>query len=279
MRKAVLKGLTVFQFHLIQSFSDDIQHGVTTRREPVGADAPSAQRGASGNSPFGRGEFNLKFMEDGEDSAKVRKNRVKLLESFGVKVGVSAQQTHSKNVLLVDEKVVHDQAFTLSRPQREAQDFDGFVTNLREVGLLVQVADCQAILFFDSKNKALGLAHAGWRGLGKNISAEVVKMMRENFGTEPRDLLVGISPSLGPQNAEFSDPLHELPESFAPYILDGRRVDLWEYSRDQLLRLGVPASSIEEARICTMSPAGAKFYSYRKEGGKSGRFGLFAYLK
>jgi copper oxidase (laccase) domain-containing protein len=127
-------------------------------------------------------------------------------------------------------------------------------------------------------HQAIGVAHAGWRGLKANISAEVVRLMGEKFGTMPANLLVGISPSLGPGHSEFTDPLRELGAQFAPFI-KGRNVDMWAFSKWQLMQLGVMEQKIEIAKIDTADlEEGKRFFSYRREG-KTGRFALVAALK
>lgn len=271
MRKIFKKDLPVFQFHLLQKFSDDLEHAVTCRI------------GGVSKAPYDG--LNLSFSV-GDDEKAVKKNRQILSEALGVKNIVGANQTHSKNILVIDEEFAR---YCDLAP--EPNNIDGFVTALSGIGLLLKVADCQAILMFDPVKKVIAAVHAGWKGQVQDISGQAIKIMRENFGVDPANILVGISPSLGPCCAFFSDPRSELPKSFEPFILDNNRVDLWGYSLWQLQQHGILPEHIELARVCSFcgghgedkaslqnlarsqNPAQGKFYSFRRDLGITGRFG------
>ncbi len=260
MKKISKGGLPCYQFHLIEGFSEDIDHAVFSRSGGV-SPAPFN----SLNVPFGIGD----------SDENVRENRRRILKSMALRQCISADQTHSDHVVVIDAGAAA-QLKEEGINTAEIEDTDAFVTNQRGLGLMIQVADCQAILFFDPGRKILGLAHAGWKGLKKNISAKVIEEMIK-LGSNPAHILVGISPSLGPRNSEFTDPLAELGPDFAPFI-KGRHVDMWEFSRQQLKRLGV--QKIEVARVDTAdAEEGAKFFSYRREKPSTGRFALVAVIR
>lgn len=262
MKKHSIGGLPCYQFHLIDRFSEDIEQAVFTR--------------AGGVSKAPYNFLNVRF-KIGDSEEAVVENRRKIVKAMNLKYCVSADQTHSKHVVVVNEKSFPI-IFPEERKTAEIGDVDGFVTNLKGVGLMIQVADCQAILFFDPVHRAIGVAHAGWRGLKANISAEVVRLMGENFGTKAENLLVGLSPSLGPEHSEFTDPRKELGEQFMPFV-KGRKVDMWEFSKWQLKQLGIREEKIEVAKIDTADEEeGRRFFSYRREG-ETGRFALVAALK
>jgi YfiH family protein len=247
---------------LIEGFSEDIEHAVFTRN------------GGVSNAPFN--SLNVKF-NIGDAREAVIENRKRIMKAMGIRNCVSAVQTHGSNVLVIDA-TMRKKLFGGGQATIEVSDTDGFVTNQSSVGLMLQVADCQAILFYDPAKKVLGMAHAGWKGLKHNISAAVVEEMIK-LGSNPSNILVGISPSLGPEHSKFSDPLRELGLDFEPFIHD-KKVDMWEYSRRQLMSLGIQERRIEIARIDTADEEeGLKFFSYRREKGKTGRFAMVAYIK
>lgn len=262
MKKITKNGLTCFQFHLIEGFSEDVEHAVFTRN------------GGVSTPPFN--SLNVKFnIGDGREA--VIENRRKIMKAMGLRNCLSAVQTHSRNVLTIDA-TMREKLFGGGQATIEIGDTDGFVTNQPRVGLMLQVADCQAIVFYDPGKKILGMAHAGWRGLKQNISAAIVDEMVK-LGARPENILVGISPSLGPKHAEFTDPLRELGLDFEPFI-NKKMVDMWEYSRRQLMSLGILERRIEIARIDTADEEeGSKFFSHRREQGKTGRFAMVAYIK
>lgn len=261
MKKLSKGGLPCYQFHLIEGFSEDINHAVFTRG------------GGVSSAPYN--SLNVSFHQK-DQRDKVLENRRRIMKAMGLNYCVSAVQTHSKNVLVIDT-AKRAEIFQNGRRTVEVEDTDAFVTNQRGIGLMIKVADCQVILFYDPGKKILGLAHAGWRGLKQNISAEVIAEMVK-LGATPSHILVGISPSLGPANSEFSDPVTELGPDFLPFVKN-KKVDLWEFSRRQLIALGIEERKIENARIDTADPEeGRQFFSYRREG-ETGRFAVVAVIK
>lgn len=71
---------------------------------------------------------------------------------------------------------------------------DGIVTQNKELLPVVTIADCMALFFYDPITKGAGIVHSGWKGTG--IAAEAIKMMKEKFGSEEKDILVSISPCI-----------------------------------------------------------------------------------
>ncbi|MFS8564507.1 MAG: peptidoglycan editing factor PgeF [Rhabdochlamydiaceae bacterium] len=141
---------------------------------------------------------------------------------------------------------------------------DGLITQDLHLGLLIDHADCQAAIFYDPLKGAIGNVHSGWKGNVQNIYKNAIKAMKDTFGTDPADLLVCISPSLGPCCGEFKNYQTELPESFWRHQESPTYFNLWEISRGQLLEYGVLAAHIEIAGICTMCQPD-DFYSYRRD--------------
>ena len=172
---------------------------------------------------------------------------------------------HKTHIAVVDEK-----------SPLEIEACDALLTNSTGIALMIRHADCQAAIFYDPIHHALGVAHAGWRGSVANIYAHTIFKMREVFGTDPSDLLVGISPSLGPKRAEFIHYKKELPSSFWPFEVSENHFDFWAISRWQLVQAGVQSERIEIAERCTyLEPK--EFFSHRRDR-VSGRLGTFAVL-
>lgn len=260
MRKVYLQDdIPAYQFHLLQKFSDQIDHAVFSRH------------GGVSKAPYN--ELNVRY-GIGDSHKDVDKNRNIILDSLGYEMLVSADQAHSKNVQIVDEEFLRYQP-----DGQEIDNVDGLVTNLREVPLMIQVADCQAILLFDPVKKVVAGVHAGWKGLVQNVSAAMIDVMKSHYGCDPANILVGISPSLGPESAFFSNPEEELPKSFHRYIDSQKRVNLWEYSLAQLQETGIQQNNIELARICTQLDNGKNFFSFRRDHGITGRFGVVIVLR
>lgn len=273
MRKIYLKNLPAYQFQLLQKFSDHIQHAVFTRE------------GGVSMPPFA--SLNLSFTVQ-DSRACVNKNRKLVSEALNIQLQdiFYTHQTHSKNISIVDEEHV---AYAESR---EVQNTDAFITQLKKTALLITIADCQAILMYDPVKQVIANIHAGWKGLEKDISGATIQLLKKKFKVDPATLLAAISPSLGPCCAFFSNPKTELPQQFHEYIDAQKRVDLWNFSINQLQQHGLKRENIELAKICTQCGGHGekqsmylsrkkqpkKFFSFRREGGFTGRFGVMIFL-
>src|SRR5713101_3866991 len=95
-------------------------------------------------------------------------------------------QVHSAKV------VVADQA---NGPLQHLGQADALITDRPEVSLFLRFADCVPVLLYDPRHRAVGVAHAGWRGSLKKIVKATVEAMSERYGSRPSDLVAGIGPS------------------------------------------------------------------------------------
>ncbi|HEY2810773.1 MAG TPA: peptidoglycan editing factor PgeF [Rhabdochlamydiaceae bacterium] len=188
----------------------------------------------------------------GGDPQAAEENRARICHILGISDYACAYQVHGSSLVCVEE------------PQKEIPNCDGMMTQKEKIALLVRHADCQAALFFDPKCKAIANVHCGWRGNVQNIYAEAVLQMQKQFGSLPENILVGISPSLGPQRSEFINYAQELPESFLPYQIKPTYFDLWAIARMQLEEVGILPHHIEIASLCTYEHP-EDFFSYRRD--------------
>lgn len=139
---------------------------------------------------------------------------------------------------------------------------DGLATAALNHALMVQHADCQAALFYDPIRHAAAAVHSGWRSSVQNIYANAVAIMQKVFYSDPRNLHVCISPSLGPESAEFIHYKKELPESFWDYQIKPFHFDFWSISEMQLINAGVLKHHIQIAKIDTKTNP-QDYFSYR----------------
>lgn len=154
---------------------------------------------------------------------------------------------------------------------------DGIVTSERNRGLLIAHADCQVAIFYDPIKQVIANVHSGWRGSVRNIYEKTISYLKQNYGSNPADLLVCISPSLGPSNAEFVNHRIELPVEFCQFQVRENYFDFWEISKMQLQSAGILNHHIEVAGICTYSEEN-DFFSHRRDK-KTGRNGTVVALK
>ncbi len=198
---------------------------------------------------------------------------------------VRTDQTHTANVLKVTEEHL---GMGITRP-REYKNIDGLVTNLRGISLITSHGDCNALFFYDPVQHAIGLAHSGWKGTLQEIGAEVIRMMGEEYGSQPEDIVVGIGPALCQTCFEVDEDVAQMFYEKNPAWRDMafRRdvgvcsetgetkrkhyIDLKAVVQETLRRRGVQPENIHDMELCTKCGPGAElFYSYRRQKGKNG---------
>lgn len=175
-----------------------------------------------------------------------------------------------ENRPLIETKQIHgDHVQSVASNSDVLVPGDGLTTSVKGLPLAVHHADCQAAIFFDPVESAFAVVHSGWRGSVKNIYGKTIAHMQKEHGSRPENLLVSISPSLGPNRAEFIHYQQELPESFWAYQVKPLYFDFWAISEAQLMAAGVLQNHIEMARICTYEDE-ENCYSYRRQGVRGG---------
>lgn len=188
--------------------------------------------------------------------------------------GVTTKTSNLTEGLIFGNQVHGDKVILINKKPNQPFEGDAFLTQKHNMPLAVKVADCQGILMFDPKTKTIAAIHSGWRGSSLNIIGKTIEALKK-IGVNPSDLLVGISPSIGPCCAQFTDPKNELPEYAHSYIKD-RNVDLWSLSLDQLKKAGVTENQIEIMEECTKCQPD-KYYSHRNK--DTDRMAVFISLK
>lgn len=263
--------MDLFRFQHLSAASSHIGHYVSTRHGGVSSGELSS--------------LNL-GLSVGDDPAHVQQNRALLARALGLEAGqlLFPRQTHTNRVALVTPELL--QTSEEERAQALA-DTDGLICQLPGVCISVLSADCVPLLLFDPRQGAIGAVHAGWRGTVARIGAGAVLQMQQAFGSRPEDLLVGIGPSIsqevyqvGPEVvAAFREAFPQPGAILGPEDAEGRaHLNLWEANRRQLQELGVPATQIEVAGLCTYTHHG-RFFSARHSALKGGRFGAGIFLK
>ena len=120
---------------------------------------------------------------------------------------VKANQEHTKNIQVVDEKINIDTPdFNLSKYNAT----DGLVTNKSNIVLATTNADCILLLFFDPVKKVIANTHSGWKGTLQRISVETVEKMIKNFNCNPKDIICCICPSIRKCHFEVDSDVKDL---------------------------------------------------------------------
>ncbi len=147
---------------------------------------------------------------------------------------------------------------------------DGLITDSKGVFLTISTADCLPVFLFDSVTKSIGAVHAGWRGSEMNIVSRAIRMMREEFGTSPADLISYIAPAAGVCCYEVGE---DVAKRFSHEFLVRNpklHLNLKEHAKTLMLNAGVSKENIEVSEYCTICNANL-FHSHRRDKEKSGR--------
>ncbi|NDY70652.1 peptidoglycan editing factor PgeF [Desulfobacter hydrogenophilus] len=219
-------------------------------------------------------------LSTGDDPDIVNRNRALMLSSIGLTRVLFLNQVHGTDIAVI--KSEKDAADAVWKGQGTAPSkifkADAAVTNLKGLGLAIQVADCQAVVLYDPDKEVIANVHSGWRGSAANIISRCIDTMVTQFGCSPASIRAGISPSLGPCCAQFINYKQEFPKALWQYKEKDRPYfDFWQISRDQLGAHGVLDEHIETMGLCTRCRTDL-FYSFRANKA-TGRFAAVIALK
>lgn len=220
----------------------------------------------------------------GDDRRSVCFNRALVCRALDIDLThlVTCRQVHGDVVRVVQEEDRGSGALE----EAGLPEADALVTGCSGVPLASFYADCVPLFILDPVRRVVALAHAGWKGTVLRIGGKVVEVMAERFGSRPGDCLAGIGPAIGPCCYEVDELVVELlRESFAGWNKlvhpTGRgkwKLDLWEANRMTLIGAGLKPENITLAGLCTACRTDL-FFSYRAEGGRTGRMASLLMLK
>lgn len=232
---------------------------------------------------YGDREQNLGWTKD-DDPAHVAQNRARFAQAVAAGAPmrlVTVGQMHGAVVRDMDRE-----AEPLMTPEGKAMlAGDGLTTAEPGKLLAVLTADCVPVLLADTRTRAVGAFHAGWRGTLGRIMEVGTAAMRERYGSKPENLVAAIGPCIGACCFEVGDEVGEAfgrEFSYAETLIRrdmGRPgkvlLDLVEANRRQLVDAGLRPDAVSTVAECTACGRDAdgrrRYYSYRAEGGVSGR--------
>ncbi|WP_347993411.1 peptidoglycan editing factor PgeF [uncultured Eubacterium sp.] len=230
----------------------------------------------------------LESMNLGFNRGDLDENVLKNHKIFAKAVGfpyeniVTTNQTHTTNVRVVTKE---DCGKGITK-DRDYSDVDGLITNVPGIVLTTYYADCVPLYILDPVNKAIGLSHSGWKGTVNRIGENTLKLMNENYGTNPKDVICCIGPSICQDCYEISeDVANEFINEFGKNnkILYNKgngkyQLNLWESVKQVFLDAGVEYDNIYTTDICTCCNKD-ELFSHRGHHGKRGNLAAFLMLK
>lgn len=250
MKKTEINELNLWQFEALGK-ETSIKHFVTDRF--------SNSRGK---------EFTLSYSSS-PDREDVQKNRNMLASAIGIEKShlFFPSQVHKTRIVTVTRHTTKD----------ELMETDSLITNEKGICIAVMSADCVPILLVDTKNKAIGAIHSGWRGTVAKILEKTLHEMQSQFGTKADHLWAAIGPSVSQDSYEVGDEVVQAVRNvfgnkndLLSLQANGKaKLDLWKANVLQLEEFGVNRSRIEISGLCTVKHNN-HFFSARK--GDAGRF-------
>ena len=174
-------------------------------------------------------------------------------------------QIHSNDVKIVSNNI-------------NLYECDALITNLKNTPLMVMVADCIPIIFYDETTSVIAVAHAGRNGTFMNISSNVINKMIKNFNCDVNNIKVELGASIQKCCYEVSTEMANIVEiNFGVNFVKNRNINLQGINKLQLLNCGIKEQNISISNICTKC-SNQPYYSYRNDS-SCGRFAGIIMLK
>ena len=246
----------------------ELLHGISMRVAPDGEDWNLSARRGSPEHPA--------------DPGVALRNREKLAALLGISLDrvVGCRQVHGTLVARVGAA---DAGKGMCPENPSIEGADAMVTNVPGLYLMALSADCPSVFFYDPERGVVGLAHSGWKGTVGRIAGNVVAMMVDDFGCDPRHIVAVVGPGIGPCCYGVGENVVSAAEEAFMHAWGGpaplleRRdglvyFNLRESIRRAVVEAGVPAENVTVEEVCTAHNLDL-FYSHRAEKGQCGLFG------
>jgi polyphenol oxidase len=211
-----------------------------------------------GHSKGNFANFNL-ALHVGDEQASVLANRALLSKHYNLpSAPIWINQTHSKmsvNADSISSIVNADASYS------------------KKLGTVcgVLTADCLPVFICNKEGTAVGIAHAGWRGLVDGI----IESLIESLDCNGEDLIAHLGPAIsqssfevgGEVKSQYLSKNKNFEDCFA-YLNNKYYLDLYDAARVVLKSFGV--TSISGGDRCSYKESD-QYFSYRREGKSSGR--------
>jgi len=216
----------------------------------------TTRAGGVSAAPFDR--LNLRAAV-GDDAAAVARNQRLVAQAIGA-TPVYLNQVHGREVVRLTAAD--------ARLDAAIHTADASITTEPGIACAAQVADCLPVLFAAPGARAVGAAHAGWRGLALGVLEATLHRVCEAAGCEPHEVRAWLGACIGPTRFEVGPDVlaafEAVPGStyFRPHGPGKWLADLPGLARDRLRTAGV--LDVSGGRWCTVS-APSQFFSFRRD--------------
>lgn len=216
----------------------------------------------------------------GDRLANVKANRIACFEAIGREIDsvFDSWLVHGTDVLVADRP----------RPDRlfDPPKADIIMTNVPAVTLFMRFGDCTPLLFFDARQKAVAIAHGGWRGTIAGVARKTVEAMQDEYGSEAGDIFAVVGPAICVDHYEVGEDvfdeakvalLNEQIDTDAVLLAKDGRFYLDLKLANALILEACGVGHVEVSEECTACNT-KDWFSHRAEKGKTGRFGALLAL-
>lgn len=225
--------------------------------------------GGISKSPFSSLNFDTR---DGDDCKNISHHKLIIGRLFGFDISrlLLIKQVHGNDVLVIDRRIKD-----ISKLYENSGDI--IITNQYNIAIGVLTADCVPIMMVDPVKKVIGIIHAGWRGVVKYVVKNALDAMVNHFGSDSKNILAAIGPSIGQCCYEVADAVAasfaENMEYCNEFMIKKKnkwQIDLKKANFIQMKNAGILEKHISTENICT-SCENNMFFSYRADGKITGR--------
>lgn len=163
-------------------------------------------------------------------------------------------------------------------PGEQEPEADAAVSHIERTVLSILTADCLPVLFCAIDGREIGAAHAGWRGLAAGVLEATVTQM----GTTPGRLMAWLGPCIGPSSYEVGEEVRRAfvgADAAAGACFVPTRPLHWSCDLAQLARQRLASAGVDQVYGGGFDTgADPRFYSYRRDGARSGRFASLVWM-
>jgi hypothetical protein len=264
------------EFRLSKKKKVPFLESVALREYPFLEHAFCTRWGGVSQEPFSNFNFSVQV---GDRKGNIEQNREILASAFNIPHGgfLTVEQVHGDKIAVINNDVPGSQCYP---------GYDGIITNRKDLAVAIKTADCIPIFLVDTKERVIGVVHAGWRGTVKEIAARSVDIFTKKFSSSTSNIVAVLGPAIGPCCYEVDETFYNLMKEKKDYAAFFRKIDKkgkWTFDLNmannyQLREAGLLQNHIVSAQICTSCNRG-KFFSHRGEGGNTGRQINFLMIK
>jgi polyphenol oxidase len=229
---------------------------VITVELPGAVAAFSTREGGVSRGPYA--SLNVGLLT-GDEPASVVENRRMLADRAGLEPDAIATGRQAHGTAIERWGAPPDPArHGFTDPSADLPEVDGHTTARHGLGLLVQVADCLPVAL--ASPLRIAMLHCGWRGLAGGLVEHALTL----FDTPP---VAVVGPGIGRCCYEVGTDVLTAFDGIEG-AAEGPMLDLRRVATAKLTAAG--AVSVEHVDLCTACNPD-RFFSYRRDGGVTGR--------